>query len=111
ERLWLPAEGTYALGLDGSGQPIDAVTSNPGHLLWADCVPPERVASVTERLMAPDMFSGWGIRTLSARNPAYNPIGYHIGSVWPHDNSLIANGMARAGQAEAAQRIIDGLLD
>jgi glycogen debranching enzyme len=111
DRLWMPDEGTYALGLDARGRQIDAVTSNPGHLLWADCVPPERVGSVTERLMAPDMFSGWGIRTLSSRNPGYNPIGYHIGSVWPHDNSLIANGMARAGQPEAAQRIIDGLLD
>ncbi len=111
ERFWMPAEGTYALGLDGQGRQIDAVTSNSGHLLWADCVPPERVASLTERLMAPDMFSGWGIRTLSSRNPGYNPIGYHIGSVWPHDTSLVASGMARAGQTEAAQRIIDGLLD
>lgn len=110
ERFWMRDEGTYALGLDARGQ-IDSVTSNPGHLLWTDTVPPARVASVTERLMAPDMFTGWGIRTLSSRNPGYNPIGYHVGSVWPHDTSLIANGMARAGQTEAAQRVIDGLLD
>jgi glycogen debranching enzyme len=111
ERFWMPGEGTYALGLDGTGRQIDSVTSNPGHLLWADCVPPSRVASVTERLMAPDMFSGWGIRTLSSRNPGYNPLGYHVGSVWPHDTSLVASGLARAGQVDAAQRIIDGLLD
>jgi glycogen debranching enzyme len=111
DRFWMPNEGTYALGLDGRGLQIDSVTSNPGHLLWADCVPPQRTASVTERLMAPDMYTGWGIRTLSSRNPGYNPIGYHIGSVWPHDNSLIANGMARAEHVAAAQRVIDGLLD
>lgn len=110
-RFWMPEEGTYALGLDGRGIQVDSVTSNPGHLLWTDCVPPQRTASVTERLMAPDMYTGWGIRTLSSRNPGYNPIGYHIGSVWPHDNSLIANGMARAGHTAAAQRVIDGLLD
>jgi len=66
---------------------------------------------VVGRMFASDMFSGWGIRTLSSRNPGYNPIGYHVGSVWPHDTSLIANGLARAGQYAAAQRVIDGLLD
>jgi glycogen debranching enzyme len=111
DRFWMASEGTYALGLDGDGHQIDGVTSNPGHLLWTDCVPPGRVASVAERLMAADMFSGWGIRTLSSRNPGYNPIGYHIGSVWPHDSSLVANGLARAGQLSAAQQVIDGLLD
>ena len=111
DRFWMPDEGTYAIGLDADGARIDSVTSNPGHLLWADCVPPSRVGPVTERLMAPDLFTGWGIRTLSSRNPGYNPIGYHIGSVWPHDTSLIANGMARAGQHAAAQRVTDGLLD
>ncbi|HUF06428.1 MAG TPA: glycogen debranching N-terminal domain-containing protein [Candidatus Binatia bacterium] len=109
--FWMPAEGTYALGLDEQRQQIDGIGSNAGHLLWAGTVPPDRAASVTERLMAPDMFSGWGIRTLSARNPGYNPIGYHIGSIWPHDNSLIADGMARSGQVEAAVRLIDALLD
>ena len=111
DRFWMGDEGTYALGLDAEGRQIDGVTSNPGHLLWADAVPADRAASVAERLMAPDMYTGWGIRTLSSRNPGYNPIGYHLGSVWPHDNSLIANGMARAGQVAAAQRVIDGLLD
>lgn len=111
DRFWMGREGTYALGLDAGGRQIDAVASNPGHLLWTDSVPRHRVTSVAERLLAPDMFTGWGIRTLSSRNPAYNPIGYHIGSVWPHDTSLIAAGLARAGELDAAQRVIDGLLD
>ena len=111
DRFWMSGEGTYALGLDGYGRQIDSVTSNSGHLLWSECVPPERVPALTDRLMAPDLFSGWGIRTLSSRNPGYNPIGYHVGSVWPHDSSLVASGLARAGQPAAAQRIIDGLLD
>ena len=111
ERFWMPDEGTYALGLDGAGRQIDAVASNAGHLLWTDAVGPERAKAVAERLLAPDMFTGWGVRTLSSRNPGYNPIGYHTGSVWPHDTSLIANGLARAGEHAAAQRVIDGLLD
>lgn len=111
ERFWMPSEGTYALGLDAHDRQVDGVGSNAGHLLWADAIGPERAALVTDRLMAPDMFSGWGIRTLSSRNPGYNPIGYHIGSVWPHDTSLIANGMARAGHLGPAQQIIDALLD
>ena len=111
ERFWMAPEGTYALGLDPAGRQIDAVASNAGHLLWTDAIPADRAASVAERLLAPDMFTGWGIRTLSSRNPGYNPIGYHVGSVWPHDTSLIANGLARAGQHAAAQRVIDGLLD
>ena len=111
DRFWMADEGTYALGLDGTGRQIDGVASNAGHLLWTDAIPADRAASVAERLLAPDMFTGWGIRTLSSRNPGYNPIGYHVGSVWPHDTSLIANGLARAGQYGAAQRVIDGLLD
>ena len=111
ERFWMPSEGTYALGLDGAHRQIDAVASNAGHLLWADAIRPDRAAAVAERLLASDMFTGWGIRTLSSRNPGYNPIGYHTGSVWPHDTSLIANGFAGAGQTRSAQRIIDGLLD
>jgi len=111
ERFWMPDEGTYALGLDAAGRQIDGVASNAGHLLWTDAIPPKRAAAVAERLLAPDMFTGWGIRTLSSRNPGYNPIGYHTGSVWPHDTSLVAHGLARAGQHVAAQRVIDGLLD
>ena len=111
ERFWMPNEATYALGLDAAGRQIDGVTSNPGQLLWAGAVPVHRAAAVAERLLAPDLFTGWGIRTLSSSNPGYNPIGYHVGSVWPHDTSLAAAGLARYGLYEAAQRIIDGLLD
>ena len=111
ERFWMPNEATYALGLDAAGRQIDGVASNAGQLLWAGAVPPHRAAAVAERLLAPDLFSGWGIRTLSSSNPGYNPIGYHVGSVWPHDTSLAAAGLARYGLYEAAQRVIDGLLD
>ena len=111
EAYWMPGEGTYALGLDAARGQIDAVASNAGQLLWAGTPPPRRAAAVSERLMAPDMFSGWGIRTLANSNPGYNPIGYHIGSVWPHDNSLIAAGFAAYGRHAAAMRVIDALLD
>ena len=111
DRFWMADEGTYALALDDSGRQVNGVASNAGHLLWTDAIPERRAASVAQRLLEPDMFTGWGIRTLSSRNPGYNPIGYHVGSVWPHDTSLIAHGMARAGHHAAAQQVIHGLLD
>jgi len=111
ETMWMPDEGTYALGLDAEGRQIDGVASNAGHLLWCRLPSQARAKAVAERLMAPDMFSGWGVRTLSNANPGYNPIGYHIGSVWPHDNSLIAAGMAAYGLNQPAWRVIDALLD
>jgi glycogen debranching enzyme len=111
EAFWMPEAGTYAMGLDRYGHQIDAVTSNPGHLLWSGAISPERAAAVAERMMAPDMFTGWGVRTMSNEMAAYNPISYHIGSVWPHDNSIIAAGMARYGQSAAAWRIADAMLD
>ena len=111
EAFWMPEEGTYAMGLDAQGRRIDAVTSNPGHLLWSGAVSQERAVAVAERLMAADMFTGWGVRTMSSEMAAYNPISYHNGSVWPHDNSLIAAGMARYGVGDGGWRIADGLLD
>jgi glycogen debranching enzyme len=111
DAFWMPEEGTYAMGLDAARRQIDGVGSNAGHLLWAGVAPAERAAQVIDRLMAPDLFSGWGIRTLSAHNPGYNPIGYHLGTVWPHENSLIADGMARYRHIDAAGRVIDALLD
>lgn len=111
DAMWMADEGTYALGLDGQNRQIDGVASNAGHLLWCGVPDARRAAGVAERLMAPDMFSGWGIRTLSNANPGYNPIGYHTGSVWPHDNSLTAAGMAAYGHHEEAWRVIDALLD
>jgi glycogen debranching enzyme len=111
ESMWMADEGTYALGLDPDGRRIDGVASNAGHLLWCGLPTQARAKQVAERLMARDMFSGWGIRTLSNGNPGYNPIGYHTGSVWPHDNSLIAAGMAAYGLHRPAWRVIDALLD
>jgi len=111
EAFWMPEHATFALGLDRSGRQIDAVSSNPGHLLWSGAVSKRRASAVADRLLASDLFSGWGVRTLSNEMAAYNPISYHNGSVWPHDNSLIAAGMARYGLHDHAWRVIDAQLD
>jgi glycogen debranching enzyme len=96
--FWLPELDYCALALDGEGKPVDSITSNPGHCLSMDILQPDKAMNVAERLRAPDLFSGWGIRTLSNLSPAYNPMGYHIGSVWPHDNSIIALGLRSAAK-------------
>ena len=111
EAFWMPEEGTFALALDGSKRQVRSITSNPGHCLYCGIVDESRAASVAERLMAADMFSGWGIRTLSKSSPAYNPMGYHLGSVWPHDNALAAAGLKRYGFAAATERIASAMLD
>jgi glycogen debranching enzyme len=104
ESFWDEEEGFYAYMLDGEKRKVMTIASNPGHLLWSGIVPPDRARRVVERLMKPDMSSGWGIRTLSSVHPAYNPYSYQNGSVWPHDNSLIALGFKRYGfSAEVAQ--------
>ena len=99
EAFWDEAAGFYAFALDGDKKKVMSVASNPGHCLWSGIVPTERAARVVARLMAPDMRSGWGIRTLSANHPAFNPYSYQNGSVWPHDNGLIALGFRRYGFA------------
>lgn len=109
--FWMEDQHFCALALDGEGNQVDSITSNPGHCLHLGILTPERASSVAERLRAPDMFNGWGIRTLSSLSPAYNPMGYHIGSVWPHDNSLIAMGLRSLGLAEQALEVSQGLLD
>ena len=102
--FWNEAFGGYAYALDGDKRQVLTSASNVGHCLWSGIVPPARAPQVVARLLGADMFSGWGIRTLSALHPAYNPYSYHNGSVWPHDNGLIAQGMRRYGfAAEAAQ--------
>jgi len=111
EDFWLEEHGWYALGLDGDKQPIDALASNMGHCLWTGIVDPEKAPRVVERLMSPEMFSGWGIRTLATNMTAFNPVSYHNGSVWPHDNALIAAGLMRYGFVEEAQRVIKAQLD
>jgi glycogen debranching enzyme len=105
EAFWDEASGYYAFCLDGDKKPVLSVASNPGHCLWSGIVPPDRAAKVVKRLMAPDMWSGWGIRTLSSEHVAYNPNSYQNGAVWPHDNSLIAMGFRRYGYVAEAQRI------
>ncbi len=111
ELFWWDEEGTYYLGLDGRKRPLRTVASNPGHLLWTGAAEEGRARSTVRRLLAEDMWTGWGIRTLSARHPSYNPFSYQLGSVWPHDNVIAAAGMRRYGlDAEAAQ-VIRGILD
>ena len=110
EAFWLPAEGFYALALDAHKRPVDSITSNPGHLLWAGLPDEQRGRQVVSRLMAPDCFTGWGIRTMASSMRAYNPLSYHNGSVWPHDTSLIAAGFRRYGCAEETTTLADGLV-
>jgi glycogen debranching enzyme len=110
--FWIDERGGfYAVGLDGDKRRIDSMTSNMGHLLWSGIVPRDRAAIVARQLMSEQMFSGWGIRTTSTVEHGYNPIGYHMGTVWPHDNSLIAQGLARYGFRDEANRIILAMLE
>jgi len=106
ERLfWCEETGFYAYALDGDKRQVKTIASNPGHLLWSGIVSRERAARVVARLLEPDMWSGWGIRTLSSDNPAYNPYSYQNGSVWPHDNGIIARGFKNYGYAKEAAMI------
>jgi glycogen debranching enzyme len=109
--FWLPEHGWYALGLDAEKRRIDALASNMGHLLWSGLVPPERVPEVAGRLTAGPLWSGWGIRTLAADEAAFDPVEYHDGTVWPHDDSLIAYGLSRSGLAAEVARVVRALLD
>jgi len=109
--FWLEDRGWYAIGLDGDKRPIDSLTSNMGHCLWSGIVDDDKAPLVAQRLLAPDMFSGWGVRTLSASMPGYNPISYHCGSVWPHDTAIVAAGLARYGLMEHSQRLFTGMID
>ncbi|WP_433554300.1 amylo-alpha-1,6-glucosidase [Micromonospora zamorensis] len=104
--FWIEERGGYyAVALDGDKNRVDSKTSNMGHLLWSGIVPPERAEAVVRQLMSPDMFSGWGIRTLSREERLYNALGYHLGTVWPHDNSIAALGLARYGYRAESNRI------
>jgi glycogen debranching enzyme len=104
--FWIPDRGGYfAIALDGDKRQVDSLTSNVGHLLWSGIVDDDKVEAIVGQLMSDSMFSGWGVRTLSTKDAGFNPIGYHLGTVWPHDNSLIALGLARYGYREEANRI------
>ncbi|HEY7282145.1 MAG TPA: amylo-alpha-1,6-glucosidase [Actinomycetota bacterium] len=109
--FWMEDERFYAMALDGDKRPVASVTSNPGHALYCDILDPAQAHDLARRLLAPDMFSGWGVRTMSKTAAAYNPMSYHNGSVWPHDNALIAAGLKRYGYARATNRIATGLFD
>lgn len=111
DRFWWEAEGGYYLGLDGRKRPIESVASNQGHLLWARAVSGDRAARVVTRLLEEDMWSGWGVRTLSAAHLAYNPLSYQRGSVWPHDNAILARGFCRYGRGAEGGRIARALFD
>lgn len=109
DRFWMEDEGFYCLGLDSNKEQIRSIASNAGQLLWSGIVPNDRAKQLAERLFQPDLWCGWGIRTLSAKHPAYDPIGYHTGSVWAHDNSFIAAGLKRYGYHAEANRIAEGI--
>jgi glycogen debranching enzyme len=112
DAFWIDERGGYyALALDRDKRPVDSMCSNMGHLLWSGIVPTERADAVVDRLMGEGLWSGWGVRTMSAEDAAYNPLSYHNGTVWPHDNSLIALGLARYGRWPEAQRIVQRLLE
>ncbi len=111
EAFWVEGRGGYyALALDRDKRPVDSLCSNIGHLLWSGIVPPERVDALVDALMGDALWSGWGVRTMSTLDAGYNPLSYHNGTVWPHDNSLIVRGLARYGRWPEAHRIAERLL-
>jgi glycogen debranching enzyme len=109
--FWLPDQGYFALGLDGDKRPIDALGSNMGHCLWTGIVDRDKAAPVAEHLISRPMFTGFGIRTLATSAAAYNPMSYHNGSVWPHDNAICAAGLMRYGFVPQAQQVATGILE
>jgi glycogen debranching enzyme len=109
--FWMEDAGTYALALDADKRQVDAIGSNAGHVLWSGTASNERAARVAESLMSPEMWSGWGIRTLSSDMAGFNPIGYHLGTIWPHDNAIAAAGLLRYGHREQASRVAGAMLE
>ncbi len=105
EDFWIPDRAFFALALDGEKQPVDSLTSNIGHLLWSGIVDEDKAEATARHLMSDALFSGWGVRTMAATEGGYNPIEYHNGTVWPHDNGFVAAGLARYGFREEAARI------
>lgn len=107
---WLPRRKCFALALGKNGRPAAVISSNAGHALWAGIAERPRAQEVCRRLMKPDMFSGWGIRTMSSNEIGYSPIGYHVGSVWPHDNSMILHGFRRYNFDREATALFTGMI-
>ncbi|WP_462321491.1 amylo-alpha-1,6-glucosidase [Halochromatium sp.] len=110
-RFWVESLATYAIALDGEGRPCAVRSSNPGHLLWTQAISGEHAVRVAQGLVSPQAFNGWGLRTLFAGEPRYNPMSYHNGSVWPHDTAIAAAGLAQNGFHEAALTLIEGLFN
>ena len=109
--FWLPEKEAFAIALDGDKRPVDAITSNMGHCLWAGIVAdPEKAAAVARWLVSPELFTGWGVRTLATSMARFSPLSYHNGSVWPHDTAICVAGLRRYGFIEEAYRIASGLL-
>ncbi|RXZ71991.1 glycogen debranching N-terminal domain-containing protein [Agromyces albus] len=110
-QFWMPDRKYFAIALDRDKRQVDACASNMGHCLWSGIVDDDKAAYVAERLLSDEMFTGWGVRTLASNMGAYNPASYHNGSVWPHDNAIVAAGLMRYGFVEEAERIVFGLFD
>ncbi|MDB6043938.1 MAG: amylo-alpha,6-glucosidase [Gammaproteobacteria bacterium] len=111
EAFWIPERGFFALALDGRKRKVDALTSNIGHLLWSGIANKDAAESCARHLMSDALFSGWGVRTMAAGEGSFNPIGYHVGTVWPHDTSIIAWGLRRYGYRKEAARLAWGILE
>ena len=109
--FWLADREFFALAIDGDGRKVDALTSNIGHLLWSGIVDEDKAGAIVRHLMGPKLYSGWGVRTMAEGEGGYNPIGYHVGTVWPHDNSFIAMGLRRYGYREEAARVAMHMLE
>jgi glycogen debranching enzyme len=107
--FWLDRRSTFALALDGQKRQVDGLASNAGHTLWSGIANANRAAEVVKQLMSPAMSTGWGIRTMGVDEGGYNPIGYHTGSVWPHDTSIITAGLLRYGYADEAKSLVEAV--
>src|SRR5262249_20108142 len=109
KQWWLEGRGRFAFAFDGAGRALPTVVSNAGHVLWSRAATQEQAAATARLLLAPDMFSGYGIRTLAEGQAVYNPLSYHNGTVWPHDNAIVAHGLAHYGLVREALKVFDGL--
>jgi glycogen debranching enzyme len=109
--FWSTSRRHYVLALDGDKQQVDSMTSNVGHLLWSGIMDERRAGAMVRRLLRDDMFSGWGIRSMSSEDAGYNPLEYHTGTVWPHDTAIVAEGMRRYGYRDEATKLCEALLE
>jgi glycogen debranching enzyme len=111
ECFWCPELEMYALALDGKKRPCQVRTSNPGHCLFSGIASPEHASHIARALLSPEFFNGWGVRTVAASEARYNPVSYHNGSVWPHDNAMVALGISNYGFRDLAAHILSGFMD